>query len=283
MRQLFRMLALLPCAVVMSAMAVDGTNLPGSDYANFDAPSAFVCRTSCGGEANCQAYTWVKPGIQGPVGHCWLKHAEPDIVKDNCCDSGPRRFIEKTDLRAEDHIDRPGSDYRNFEVASWTNCESACTTESACSSWTYVRPGVQGPSGRCWLKNHVARPVANANAVSGVKFKPAPVRGTCTLYEHRDFGGAHYVLGNGAVMYMISNPDPSIGTSDGIHSFIYEPSWNDKLSSFKVQGGCTLTLWEHVNHGGHHFTSNESYAYVGDRWNDKASQADCSCPGLPNF
>jgi hypothetical protein len=32
------------------------------------------------------------------------------------------------------------------------------------------------PAGRCWLKNVVARPVADANTVSGVKFKPASVR-----------------------------------------------------------------------------------------------------------
>jgi len=92
-----------------SAFAVDGTNLPGRDYANFPAPSAFVCRTSCGGESQCQAYTWVKPGIQGPTGHCWLKSSLPAIVKDRCCDSGPRNFISKRDLRAEDKINRPGS------------------------------------------------------------------------------------------------------------------------------------------------------------------------------
>jgi hypothetical protein len=34
-----------------SAFAVDGTNLPGHDYAHFDAPSAFVYRTTCGGES----------------------------------------------------------------------------------------------------------------------------------------------------------------------------------------------------------------------------------------
>jgi PAN domain-containing protein len=62
------------------AFAVDGTNLPGHDYASFNAPSAFVCRTTCGGEARCQAYTWVKPGIQGPSGHCWLKDTLPNIV-----------------------------------------------------------------------------------------------------------------------------------------------------------------------------------------------------------
>jgi hypothetical protein len=106
---------------------------------------------------------------------------------------------------------------------------------------------------------------------------------TCTLYEHRDYGGAHYTLRNGDVMYMVRNPDPGVGTSDAIHRFIYEPSWNDKLSSFKVQGGCTLTLWEHVNRGGHHFSANKSYTFVGDGWNDKTSQADCSCPGGANY
>jgi hypothetical protein len=64
-----------------SVFAVDGTNLPGHDYANFDAHSAWVCRTTCGGEPRCQAYTWVKPGIQGPSGHCWLKDTLPNIVK----------------------------------------------------------------------------------------------------------------------------------------------------------------------------------------------------------
>lgn len=158
------------------AHAVDGTNLPGHDYANFDAPSAFVCRTTCGGESRCQAYTWVKPGIQGPSGHCWLKDSLPNIVKDACCDSGPRNFISKRDLRAEDKINRPGSDFKNFETDAWKTCEAACAENQTCASWTYVRPGVQGPSGRCWLKNRVARPVPDSNTVSGVKFKPASVR-----------------------------------------------------------------------------------------------------------
>jgi PAN domain len=159
-----------------SAFAVDGTNLPGRDYANFPAPSAFVCRTSCGGESRCQAYTWVKPGIQGPTGHCWLKSSLPAIVKDRCCDSAPRNFISMRDLRAEDKINRPGSDFKNFVTNSWKTCEAACAEGKICLSWTYVRPGVQGPAGRCWLKNVVARPVADTNTVSGVKFKPASVR-----------------------------------------------------------------------------------------------------------
>ena len=105
--------------------------------------------------------------------------------------------------------------------------------------------------------------------------------GTCTIYQDRDYGGSHWVLRNGDDMKMISVPD--VGTSDGIHRFIYQPSWNDNVSSFKVEPGCTLTLWEHVDHGGHYFRSNKSYTYVGDRWNDKASEAVCECAGLPNF
>jgi hypothetical protein len=167
--------AIVATLVSWPAFAVDGVNLPGRDYASFDAPSAFVCRNSCGGESRCQAYTWVKPGIQGPSGRCWLKHTEPAIVMDGCCDSGPRRFISKTDLRAEDKVNRPGLDYKNFETNSWQTCEAACGEEGICASWTYVRRGVQGPTGRCWLKNRVARPVPDANTVSGVKFTPASV------------------------------------------------------------------------------------------------------------
>lgn len=104
---------------------------------------------------------------------------------------------------------------------------------------------------------------------------------TCTIFSDRDYKGSHWTLRNGDDMKMIATPQ--LGTSDGIHRFLYEPSWNDKVSSFKVDPGCTLTLWEDVNNGGHHFRSNRSYLYVGDRWNDKASEAICECAGLPNW
>ena len=159
-----------------SAYAVDGINLPGQDYDSFDAPSATVCRNTCGGESRCKAYTWVKPGIQGPSGRCWLKKEEPALVKDGCCDSGPRRFISRRDLVAEGSVNRPGSDYQNFNVKTPEACEASCTDDRSCHSWTYVRPGVQGPAARCWLKNRVARPVPDGNTVSGVKYRPASVR-----------------------------------------------------------------------------------------------------------
>jgi len=167
---------LLAVAVMLlspPAHAVDGFNLPGSDYANFSASSWFLCRNTCGGDPRCQAWTWVKPGIQGATGRCWLKHRLPPLVRDNCCNSGSRKNISKRDLRAEDRTNRPGSDYQNFVTDSWKTCEAACAGEQPCAAWTYVRPGVQGPRGHCWLKGRVPNPLDDQNTVSGVKFRPA--------------------------------------------------------------------------------------------------------------
>ena len=160
-----------------TAFAVDGTNLPGHDYAHFEAPSAFVCRNTCGGEPRCKAYTWVKPGFQGPHGQCWLKDSVPAIVKDRCCDSAARpQSASSLERQAEDHINRPGSDFRNFESGNWQECQHACAENEICSSWTYVPRGIQGQTGRCWLKNRVARPVPDAHMISGVKFREPPGR-----------------------------------------------------------------------------------------------------------
>ncbi len=167
----FAAVLLLP----LSAQAVDGFDQPGSDYENFTASSALVCRNSCGGDSRCQAWTWVKPGFQGPAGRCWLKYRLPTLVKNACCNSGSREYISKRDVRAEDHTDRPGSDYKNFDTDSWKTCETACANEQTCAAWAYGRPGYQGPRGHCWLKTSVPHPVENPKTISGVKFKPASV------------------------------------------------------------------------------------------------------------
>jgi hypothetical protein len=153
----------------LPAYAVDGFNLPGSDYDNFDADSDILCMDTCAGDFRCKAWTWVKPGIQGPRGHCWLKHRVPDLVKDSCCNSGSAENIQGDRLSAENNINRPGSDYRNFSSANVEPCQNACTQERQCASWTWVRPGVQEPNGHCWLKTSAPHPVADNNCISGVK------------------------------------------------------------------------------------------------------------------
>jgi hypothetical protein len=71
----------------------------------------------------------------------------------------------------EPGIDRPGSDYRNFTMANDQPglCARQCEQEARCAAYTYVKPGIQGPDARCWLKHSVPRRVSNDCCVSGVK------------------------------------------------------------------------------------------------------------------
>jgi hypothetical protein len=48
-------------------------------------------------------------------------------------------------------------------------CQASCNYNAQCVAWTYVKPGVQGPVPRCYLKNAVPAPTRNACCVSGAK------------------------------------------------------------------------------------------------------------------
>jgi hypothetical protein len=65
-------------------------NRPGKDYKSIELPSAdpALCRRACDGDAQCRAYTYVKPGVQGPSARCWLKSEVPPGMRDECCVSG---------------------------------------------------------------------------------------------------------------------------------------------------------------------------------------------------
>jgi hypothetical protein len=71
----------------------------------------------------------------------------------------------------EHNIDRTGSDYRSFDLpaADPNLCCAACEAEAECKAFTYVKPGVQGSSARCWLKNSVPGATPADCCVSGVK------------------------------------------------------------------------------------------------------------------
>jgi|tagenome__1003787_1003787.scaffolds.fasta_scaffold20961510_1 hypothetical protein len=68
--------------------------------------------------------------------------------------------------------DRLGSDIANFNLpadASPAYCQGACTANSSCQAWTFVRAGWQGPTPRCWLKNPAPAPTDAFCCVSGQK------------------------------------------------------------------------------------------------------------------
>jgi hypothetical protein len=74
----------------------------------------------------------------------------------------------------ESFTDRPTKDYRAFETNDRRVCQNACIAESDCAAWTYVEPGVQGPTGRCWLKYSVPVPRSSGVCTSGVKISTEP-------------------------------------------------------------------------------------------------------------
>jgi hypothetical protein len=71
------------------ALEVD-IDRPGMDYQNFDlpAPDPAPCRAACEKDGRCRAFTYVKPGNQGPNARCWLKTAIPEPRPNACCISG---------------------------------------------------------------------------------------------------------------------------------------------------------------------------------------------------
>ncbi len=87
----------------------------------------------------------------------------------------------------EINTDRPGMDYRNFWIdgeafTGTQKCENACKSDSKCKSFTYVKPGVQGSQGRCYLKEGIPSPITNKDCcVSGV-VRPESKSDKCQNY-----------------------------------------------------------------------------------------------------
>src|SRR5262245_41633090 len=63
------------------------TGRPGRDYRDFEMGAA-LCMSICLGEQRCRAWTYVRPGLAGPLGHCSLKDSVPQATHDPCCISG---------------------------------------------------------------------------------------------------------------------------------------------------------------------------------------------------
>ncbi len=197
-------------------------NRPGADYRNFDLAAASYesCHSACEADQQCNTYTYVKPGVQGSKARCWLKDNVPASRASDCCVSGVIRATVSTprdpvkmapglgnvaqgggtvsppvassptlsvstaqSRQVEMNVDRPGSDYRNFDLstASHEACRTACTSDAKCQAYTHVKPGVQGPKARCYLKDTIPASRANNCCVSGVirtasAFAPRPIK-----------------------------------------------------------------------------------------------------------
>lgn len=157
------------CAMLSPLNAMEyGVDRPGGDYKDFNlnANDPNACKQACMSESACKAWTFVRPSHQGPTPRCWLKNTIPSSKNAPCCISG----VKQVTSNIEYGTDRPGMDYKKFNIADNPDvCRDHCLAEVNCKAWTYVRPGHQGPSARCWLKSGVPAAKNAPCCVSGVK------------------------------------------------------------------------------------------------------------------
>ena len=114
------------------------TNRHGSDYARFDLTVANPdqCFERCRGDSRCAAWTFVRPGVQGPQAVCYLKNPAPAPTPNNCCVSGatpggarppvtpppppPPPLIQDSRDRSGDLLGQVWSEVEETELAIWT-------------------------------------------------------------------------------------------------------------------------------------------------------------------
>ncbi len=161
----------------------EGYDRLGGDYKNYPLPSpgAAQCSSACLSEPQCKAYTYVKPGIQGPQARCWLKNSFQMRTKQDVTVSGVKVYFGANakhiawggQFQDTFHLnqDRNGSDYKHFTVpnADLGMCMDICVNATKCRAFTFVSPGIQGKDAFCWLKDSVPGPRSDHCCASGFK------------------------------------------------------------------------------------------------------------------
>jgi PAN domain-containing protein len=168
-------IAIVALRAAAPAFAQVGFDRPGSDYSNFIVRSGdpATCAARCERDQRCQAWSFSYPRTAAANAVCWLKSKVTARVEDACCMSSVKGagVMEPRTGSTEFSIDRWGGDYRIFETApdpTGKACREACEAEGRCRSWTYLRPGYEGPVARCFLKDKLTRPRHKPCCVSGV-------------------------------------------------------------------------------------------------------------------
>gem|GEM_PF-1451186 len=77
-------------APVRGGTVESGIDRPGYDIAQIPMTEAdpLACQALCATDANCRAWTYVAPGLQGDQAVCWTKFDIPDGLPNDCCTSG---------------------------------------------------------------------------------------------------------------------------------------------------------------------------------------------------
>ncbi|MDH5739037.1 MAG: PAN domain-containing protein [Nitrospira sp.] len=170
-----------------AASANEGLDYPGNDYKRLltSVPDPQECANFCRQDIGCKAYTYVKPGAQGPAGVCYLKNSIPPSTNNACCVSGVKSYPPNAldEVSFEAKIDLPGADYASIPLSKPDpfTCAYACRQDAKCRAYTFVSPQGGQPA-KCFLKNAAPAKKNSSCCVSGMKtpdtgLKTALVRG----------------------------------------------------------------------------------------------------------
>ena len=152
-----------------------GFDRPGGDYASAAVPSGdpAVCAARCEHDKSCRSWSFSYPSASGEQAMCWLKREVVPRAKASCCVSGVRGagVVEPRTGALETSIDRPGGDYKSFDIKNGEGeeeCRAACTADNKCRAWTFARSGYVGKEAHCFLKKEIKPPRRRAGYTSGV-------------------------------------------------------------------------------------------------------------------
>jgi hypothetical protein len=145
------------------------------DYKDFDLAEARpeLCQTACESDPECKAYTYVKPGVQGPHARCWLKSGVPKVVINDCCISGVKNVTVAEPPRANTLR------VHAIKVADDDGGRAANITPQQVKAWVdkansiYATAGVQfqfdpDPNGSDWstLNNTTINNLSSSNSAA---------------------------------------------------------------------------------------------------------------------
>ena len=99
-----------------------GTDRPGGDFAHHaqSVPGAQLCASECLFNQRCTAYSYVKPGVQGPQAVCWLKASTPPPVHNSCCTSGKKGYLA-SNFKPHKPVEIPPPESPNKQFCSMAN------------------------------------------------------------------------------------------------------------------------------------------------------------------
>ena len=136
-------------------------------------PNADLCRNACQGDSECRAYTYLSGGPgASPAGHCTLMATVAAAQDSPIAVSGMKVAVDPAGIGQN----LPGHDHSSYATLDPNQCAQTCLAQprwrdgsgGGCRAWTWVKSGVQGKNGMCWLKSDSGAWQANPDTVAGL-------------------------------------------------------------------------------------------------------------------